>query len=199
CEAELECSAEGPDLAAALNTFGLETPLSEPFQFRGRFAPEKEGIGVDATATLGSVSAKVRGVLAIQSFRLAVDAQGTDASLIGSWISVSGIPPEPFSVSGYVGHQDGRLSLEHVKTRVGAISAIVSGALGVPPDFVGTDLNVQGSGPDLTKLSRLTTLPLPTGAFRVAGRFLRRADGLGIEAVDLKFGRTVVRAGGNIG
>jgi uncharacterized protein involved in outer membrane biogenesis len=199
-ESELDLSAEGPDLAAALSTFGLETPLSEPFQFRGRFAPEKEGIGVDATATLGSVSAKVRGVLlAIESFRLAIDAQGTDASAIGSWISVGGIPPEPFSVSGYVGYQDGRLSLEQVKTRVGAISVIVSGALGMPPDFVGTDLNVQGSGPDLTKLSKLTTLPLPTGAFQMVGRFLRRADGLGIEAVDLKFGRTAVRAGGNIG
>ena len=202
-QSELEVSLNGADIVGALKTFGLKSPLSGPFQLRGRFAPSKGGIGADVTATVGTVTAKVQGELgagsSLGAFRFDVEATGTDASVVGSWINVQGIPAQPFALSGQVRRKEGRLHLERIRTRVGPISLAVAGLLGMPPDFIGTDLTVRGTGPDLSDLSKLTTVPLPTGRFEVTGRFLRRADGLGIDAVELQFRRTVVHAAGNIG
>jgi hypothetical protein len=69
----------------------------------------------------------------------------------------------------------------------------------MPPRFVGTDLAVQAGGPDLSELSHLTRLGLPPGPFEVEGRFLRSADGLFLEAAELRAGDTVVRVDGTTG
>ena len=201
-EAELEVSAEGADIAGALKTFGLRSPLNGPFQLHGRFTPAKDGIGADVSAMVGAVAAKAQGVLehlSLDAFRLDVEATGPDASLVGSWFDVEGIPPQPFVVSGQVRLKGGRFYLERIRTRVGPTSLLVTGVLGKPPSLIGTELTVRATGPDLSHLSKLTTLPLPTGRFQVAGRFLRRANDLAIDAVELQFRQTVIHAGGSLG
>jgi len=201
-EAELEVSADGADIAAALKTFGLRSPLNGPFQLHGRFAPAKDGIGADVSAMVGAVAAKAQGVLehlSLDAFRLDVEATGPDASLVGSWFDVEGIPPQAFVVSGQVRLKEGRFYLERIRTRVGPTSLVVTGVLGKPPSLIGTELSVRATGPDLSHLSKLTTLPLPTGRFEVVGRFLRRANDLAIDAVELQFRQTVIHAGGSLG
>jgi uncharacterized protein involved in outer membrane biogenesis len=200
---ELDVSLEGPDIVAALGTFGLRSPLAGAFRLRGRLTPATDGVDVDVTASVGAVTAKARGVaaalLSLEAFHVAVEAAGPDASVVGSWVGVEGLPPRPFDLSGQVRRGGGRLHLEGVRARVGPISLAVAGVLGAPPRLVGTDLAVRATGPDLSKLSRLTRLRLPAGSFEVEGRLLRRADGLAIDAGELRFRGAVIRAGGTLG
>jgi uncharacterized protein involved in outer membrane biogenesis len=200
---ELDVDVEGPDVAAALQTFGLRSPLTGAFHLHGRLEPAKGGVDVDVSAAVGSVTAKARGVvdarLSLDAFRFHVQAAGPDASVVGSWVGVRGLPARPFELSGQVRRQDGRLRLEGVKARVGPTSLALEGVLGGPPHLVGTDLNLRATGKDLSKLSRLTGLRLPVGPFEVAGRVLRRADGLAMEGVELRLQGAAIRAGGTLG
>ena len=64
------------------------------------------------------------------------------------------------------------------------------------PRCVGTEFKVAATGSDLSELKALTRLRLPKGAFRVSGRFLRRADGLAIAAVEVGVNGATFHAAG---
>jgi hypothetical protein len=98
-----------------------------------------------------------------------------------------------------VRREGGRLFLDGVKVRAGGTSLAVTGVLGAPPRLVGTDLTVRAAGKDLSKLSRLAGLRLPAGPFDVAGRLLRRKDGLAIDAAELRSRVGVFHAKGTLG
>jgi len=200
---ELEVGIDGSDIAATLKTFRIGSPLTGAFHLRGRTTPSRTGVVVDVSTAFGAVTAKAHGVvdarLSLDAFHLTVEAAGPDASVVGSWVGVQGLPPRPFDLSGQVRRADGRFHLEGVRIRVGPTSLALAGMLGAPPRFVGTDLAVRATGKDLSKLSKLTHLRLPPGPFEVKGRILRRADGLAIDAVELRFRDAVIRAGGTLG
>lgn len=76
---------------------------------------------------------------------------------------------------------------------------VVRGTVGLTPGTVGTDLAFEGGGSDLAELRALSRLMLPAGGFSVHGRFLRRADALAIEGVEVGVDGATVRGGGTIG
>ena len=201
--AQLDLSVDGPDIAAALETFGLRSPLTGAFRLRGRLVPAKDAVGVDFDGGVGAVTARVHGTVdalrSLDAFELAVEAEGPDASVVGSWVGVPGLPRRPFDLSGRVRRGAGRLHLEGGRARVGSTSLAVAGALGESPRLVGTDLTVGATGRDLSTLSRLAGVGLPPGPFEVAGRLLRRAQDLAIDAAELRFGGAVIRVGGTLG
>jgi len=194
---------DGPDVVAALATVGLKSTLTGPFTLRAQITPAAAGADVDITAGLDGVTAKVRGhvgeLLRFDAIGATVEASGPDASVVGRWTGVSGLPPGPFEVAGRVRRDGPKVSFDGVKVRVGGTSLTVSGPLGPPPRCAGTDLAVAGKGRDLAQLSALTRVRLPSGPFTVRGRFLRREDALAIEDVDIRLGETHVRGGGTIG
>ncbi len=200
---EIELNLDAPDVGATLETFGLRSPLTGPFHLRGRLAPAQDGVGADVEAAVGAVTAKVRGVLdarlSLDAFQATVEAAGPDASVVGAWAGLPYLPARPFDLSAQVRRAGGRLHLEGAKARVGRTSLAAAGVLGEPPRLVGTDLTVQVAGRDLSELSNLTRLRLPPGPFEAAGRLLRRAQGLAIEAAELRFRDGVLRASGTIG
>lgn len=199
----LDVALEGPDLAAALGQFGLSATLGAPFRLRGRLTPDENGVGIDAEGALGGVTLAARGVASSltdpERLDVRVEATGADASEVGSWLGWSGLPPEAFELAGRLRRETGRLSLDDATLRVGATSLIAAGELGAPPRFVGTNLAVRSSGPDLAQLSSLTRLSLPSGPFELEGRLLRRAEGLAIEGAELRIRETRIRAAGTIG
>ena len=193
----------GPDLVAALDAVGLRSPVGGPFRLRARLSPAAEGVDVDLTAELDGVSAAARGrvgaLLRPDPIDATVEAAGPDASKVGSWTRVEGIPPQPFEIAGRVRREGSRVALNGVRARVGETSLEVRGVLGTPPRWVDTELSVAASGSDLSQLSALTRLQLPTGRFAIRGRFIRRADALAVEGVELRTHDAIIRAGGTIG
>ena len=202
-EPNLETELEGPDIAAALAVVGLRSPLSGPFRLQGRTSPSRKGIDFDLTAGLAGVAATARGhvgaLLKPEAIEARIEVSGPDARLPGKWTGVGNLPPRPFALSGRVRRDGPRLWIDDAKVRVGGTSVAVKGALGEPPRCVGADLAVTASGTDLSELSALAHLRLPTGEFAARGRFLRRADALAVEDVEIRAGDVVVQGGGTIG
>jgi uncharacterized protein involved in outer membrane biogenesis len=200
---DVELELSGPDLAAALGAVRLRSPVSGPFQLRGRLAPSAGGVEFDLAGGLDGVTAAARGrvgaLLEPDPIDATVEAAGPDASKVGAWTRVEGIPPRPFTIAGRVRRQGSRVALDGVEARVGGTTLQVSGVLGEPPRWVGTDLAVRSSGPDLSQLAALTRLPLQAVPFAVQGRFLRRADALAVEGVELQVNDAILRGSGTVG
>jgi hypothetical protein len=199
----LEVDVEGPNVASALGVFGLRSPLTGAFRFHGLFAQKGEEVDVDVNAAVGGVTATVRGtvnaILTAERIDATIDAAGPDASQVGAWTGIVGLPPRPFDVAGRFRRDGPRLSFEDLKVHVGGTSVTVGGKLGELPRCVGTDLTVAATGTDLSQLSALTRLDLPSGAFELRGRFLRRAEGLAIEGTTLTVRGAAIHAAGTIG
>ncbi len=199
----LVAEVEGPDIAAALATVGLRSPLSGPFHARARLSPATEGVDVDLTAENGGVTAGVRGRVGALLEPNAVDARvemsGPDASVVGAWAKVEGVPKRPFEVAGHVRRDGPRFSVDDVKARVGGTSLAASGTIGASPRWVGTDLAVTATGADLSELSALSRVRLPAGRFAVRGRFLRREDTLAVDDVEIGTQDATVRLSGTLG
>ena len=199
----IEAEVEGPDIAAALATVGLRSPLSGPFRVGGRLSPSSEGVDFDLAGELAGVAAKARGrvhaLLDPRAVDASIEMSGPDASLVGEWTGVRGLPPGPFDVAARLRRDGAGLFLDEVKARVGGTAVEVSGKVGAPPRCVGTDLKLTASGSDLSELAELTRLRLPAGSFGARARFLRREDALAVEDVEVRSGDAVFRGGGTIG
>ena len=200
---DVHVKVDGPDIVAALAVFGLKSKLTGAFRVEGRLAPKDDAVGVELSGALGGVTASAHGTLKAllppDRITAEVEAAGPDAAVVGSWTGVVGLPPRPFHLAGRLRRDGRRLFFDDLKARVGGTSLTVGGTLGELPRCVGTELNVAATGSDLSELSALTRLRLPRGAFKLGGRFLRRADGLAIEAVELGVDGATIHAAGTIG
>jgi hypothetical protein len=200
---DVDLNVEGPDIVVALAALGLKSPLTGAFRAEGRLAPKDDAVGVELSGALGGVTASARGtlkeLLRPDRFTAEVEAAGPNASVVGAWTGVVGLPPRPFDLAGRLRGDGRRLFFDEVKVHVGGTSLTVGGTLGELPRCLGTELKVAATGSDLSELSALTRLRLPKGAFRVSGRFLRRADGLAIEAVEAGVNGVTIHARGTIG
>jgi uncharacterized protein involved in outer membrane biogenesis len=200
---DVHVRVDGPDIVAALAVLGLKSSLAGPFRLEARLAPKDGAVEAELSGALGGVTAKARGKLESLPrpgrITAEVEAAGPDAAVVGSWTGVEGLPPRPFDVAGRLRREGRRLFFDDLKVRVGGTSLDVTGTVGEPPRCVGTELLVAATGTDLSELSALTRLRLPRGAFKAGGRFLRRADGLAIEAVELGVDGARIHAAGTIG
>ena len=199
----VEIAVDGPDVALALSNFGLRSPLAGPFRIEAKLEPRGEQVAVDATATVEGVAATVRGtidaLLGPDRIDVAADARGPDASTVGRWTGVRGFPRAPFDLAGRVVLARRRLDLDGVSGRVGGTTLTVSGSLGELPGCAAIDLAVNARGTAMSELSALSRVALPAAAFAVRGRFLRRADGLAIDGVEVSTLGSTVHASGRIG
>ena len=187
----------------ALAVLGLKSPLTGAFRAEGRLAPKVDAVGVELHGVLGGVTASARGtlkeLLRPERFTAEVEAAGPNAALVGAWTGVVGVPARPFDLAGRVRRDGRRLLFDELKVRVGGTSLTVAGTLGELPRCVGTELTITATGSDLSELSALTRLRLPKDAFSVSGRLLRKADGLGIAAVEASVSGMTIHATGTIG
>jgi uncharacterized protein involved in outer membrane biogenesis len=199
----IDFELHGSDIRQLLAAAGIRSPLAGTFHFRGRLTPATGAVGFDVDAGLASATAAARGrfgsLLRPGTIDASVEASGPDASLVGTWVRVDGLPGKSFDLAGRVLLEGRRLTLDDVRVRAGGTSIAVRGAVGLTRGAVGTDLAVDGSGSDLAELRALTRVLLPAGAFTVRGRFLRRADALAIEDVEVGVHGSIVRGGGTIG
>ena len=200
---DVDLKVDGPDIVVALAALGLKSPLTGAFRAEGRLAPKDDAVGVELSGVLGGVTASARGtlkeLLRPERFTAEVEAAGPNAAVVGAWTGVVGLPPRPFDLAGRLRRDGRRLLFDELKVRVGGTSLTVGGTLGELPRCVGTELTIAATGSDLSELSALTRLRLPKGAFRVSGRFLRRADGLAIAAVEAGVNGATIHATGTIG
>ncbi len=199
----LEIEVDGPDVARVAVVFGVKAPSTGPYRMRGRVSQAPEGVETTLSVDIGEISVSAQGrlsaILDPSRVGASIDIEGPDASVVGGWFNVTGLPKGAFSIHGRVRRDSSGLTLDDVKARIGQTTLRVDGAIGPLPRCEGTRLAIAGSGADLAGLDSLTGLRLPAGAFTITGRFLRKPDGLAIEETEVRIGETAVRASGMVG
>jgi uncharacterized protein involved in outer membrane biogenesis len=109
------------------------------------------------------------------------------------------LPREPFSVTGGVTIDYDGYQLTNVEGTLGTASGRMDGRLGSPPEFRGTDLTVQGDGPNASLFAALTGVSVPVAPFRVAGRFERLDEGFRFHDLSVQLGEYDLQADGRLG
>jgi uncharacterized protein involved in outer membrane biogenesis len=190
-----------PDVGAAgrlLAGTGLvalpELPAA-PFSLTGRVAVDEAGSRVDGVrVTFGGATGALDGRIGwppdFRGTDLSLTADGPSAALLAT-LTGAAVPAAPFNVGGRFGRIDTGFRFDSVRIQLGEYQVLMTGTLGEPPRFEGTELELDASGPSLSLVADLAGLRgLPDLPFEVEGRF----DG---NPLRFKSDRIVARLGGS--
>lgn len=178
----IELAVAGPDLSSigrlvSESGFGEQPDLpTASFSVEGGLEIDDAGYVLRAVEVkLGRGEASLDGRIgeppAFEGTDLTVDARGPDVSPYGALAGLT-LPPEPFRARGRVELLESGARFHEVSAGFGAYHAYVNGTAGEPPEFVGTQLDVRASGPDLALIGDLADRPgLPDEAFELSGHF----------------------------
>ncbi|HEX6851394.1 MAG TPA: AsmA-like C-terminal region-containing protein [Candidatus Polarisedimenticolaceae bacterium] len=166
-----EVKVSGPSLAGLARFFAAAERLPvEAYAVAGRVRRTSSGYALEGVfGKAGETAIRLDGTLGAGEADLRFDATGPDTSLLAS-LAGTPLPDGAFEAHGRVARRRAGLLCDEVTVALGEARARVSGTVGAPPDFEGTDLHVHASGPDLSAaLGPVTGLPmLPTDAFEIS-------------------------------
>ncbi|HXV76910.1 MAG TPA: AsmA-like C-terminal region-containing protein [Candidatus Polarisedimenticolaceae bacterium] len=168
----------------------LDTSLAGPFDLRAQVRPAGDRVEVRLVATTEPLTASLSGhsvsLLDFAAYEVGGEVRGTNLAAVGALFGRHGLPAATFALAGSVRHDDGTTTLDGVTARIDENTLSVDGSLGPAPARVGTDLEFDGRGPDLSSFSKLTGFDLPRGPYALHGRVVRVDEGYRLERVDLR-------------
>lgn len=198
-----ELSAEGPSTDEITSLLRLPSFGDEAFQVAARAETAGETVGIGLEAVLGELEATVEGETDSLTSPARVEAQfravGPDLAAAGTLAGLEGLPEDGFEISGRAVWSGFPLTLEGVVLQVGDSRLTVDGVVGGPPALVGTDLVIEGGGPDAGAIAALLGLTLPASPYRLSGRVRREGSAILLEAVEAEIGSTRVEIAGTVG
>jgi uncharacterized protein involved in outer membrane biogenesis len=192
-DGDVTVAAAGPDFSNIGLLAGLQGVPKAEFDIHGRV--RKTG-GIwqvdDVNARIGHNRFKAGGEIdAISSsdreirFRLS----GDDLSILQAMTGIEGLPPKPFDVAARVRRDPLGVRLVGAEGSVGDNRLAVDGVIATGEDFVGTDIDVHASGPDLGGLPVLGDVEyLPVGPFSAGGRLRVTRQGLRLDDLSARAG-----------
>jgi uncharacterized protein involved in outer membrane biogenesis len=208
---DLRARVSGPDLSR-LEAFGAPEGLpKEFFEFDGRVRSLDVGYELeDCRARLGSVELELDGRLGelpdIEGSDLRGTVRGPDLSALTAYSEVEPLPAEAFSVAGRWSVESGSHRLRAVSGELGGHRFAVDGTVAPPNDGVGTELDLQISGADLTDARRIAAgfgfadLPsMPGLPYSVAGDLRIEESGYSSSKMTVRVGESEARLSGGFG
>jgi uncharacterized protein involved in outer membrane biogenesis len=194
---DLDLEFHGPDLGevGGLVAGFLDLPElpAEPYSLTGQVAIGDSGFelhNVEVNLAVGVV--QVAGRLGMppgfHDTDLTIDANGPNASLFVALTGVT-MPVAPFQLEGRIERDDTGFRFHGVTARLGEYHAAVDGALGKLPKLIGTDLEINASGPGTGLIQELARLPnLPDQPFELDGEFTGTPERFATRDFSLAFG-----------
>jgi uncharacterized protein involved in outer membrane biogenesis len=179
---DLRIRLSGPDLSWLASLGGVEGLPADPFDLEGRVRSLDAGYRVDDfRASVGEIDLIARGLLGnlprIDGSDLEVEIRGPDLSALSRYPRIQALPKGRFAASGRVRAGSGAYRLEQVSGELGRHRFGLDGVLVPESGLVGSDVELQLSGPDLEDAARmareagLKKLPeLPAADFSLSGR-----------------------------
>ncbi len=193
----LEVEFDGPDLREVGRLIAglVELPElpAEPYTFSGQVVVDASGYELrEVVGGLATAVAKVSGRLGsppeLLGTDLTIDIDGPNASLLTSLTRVT-VPVAPFELSGRVERHVTGFRFHEVSARLGEYRAAIDGSLGELPKLIGTDLDVQASGPGTALIGELAGVPdLPDKPFAFKGEFSGTPEKFEARDFSLSFG-----------
>jgi uncharacterized protein involved in outer membrane biogenesis len=201
--ADLTARVHGPDLNEIADAFDLPVLPSGAFEIDLGVRPAAGGSYLELDASAGDITTQISGtvdsLIDPGVLDVTVEASGPDVTVIGAMGSVEGLPSDPFEVSGRVRWEGYPVTCDKVEVRVGTNTLSANGVVGEPPLMLGTDFSFDGGGPDISTIAALAGIRLPQDSFSVAGRLVRLEEGIGVQGVEARVGRTTFEVDGTVG
>ncbi len=109
------------------------------------------------------------------------------------------LPARPLTLAGRVIVDDLGYQVEGARLALGDAAASCQGRLGRPPRFHGSDLVIEGEGPDASLLAAFLGVALPVSPFRFQGRVERPDGGFRFHDLHVQLGDCSATANGTLG
>jgi uncharacterized protein involved in outer membrane biogenesis len=207
---ELRLQMSGPDSSVSPFLSSLGGIPSEPFTAEGDLLIVDQGFelnGVDIE--VGNVKAVLTRLVVpgegLGDTELTFEVEGHDLCESAWLLKEAGVPEtaelpdKPFSLSGQVTFNDAGYLLKNIEAGLGTGTLSLDGRLGKPPEFLGTDLELHGDGPDASLFSSLTGGAVPAGPFQVSGRVEKNSGGFRFEDFNFRLGEYLIAVNGTLG
>ncbi len=177
---DLEFSIAGPNLGNAAqlaSTWGdLPELPAETFSLSGRVVIDESGYQVENIETaLADSTTQLAGRIgsppSYSGTDLTINSYGPEASLFTAITGVT-MPVAPFRLAGRIERLDSTVHFHSFQAQLGQHRIHVDGNLGFPPNFIGTGLEINAEGPNLSLIGELLGLEhLPDQPYILDGLF----------------------------
>ncbi|MCK5379567.1 MAG: hypothetical protein KAJ78_09180, partial [Acidobacteria bacterium] len=177
---DLQFRVDSPDLRdagrLAADWGNLPELPAEPFSLLGRVVVDESGYRLEnIEATLANATAQFAGRIGLPPTFTGTDltilADGPNASLLTALTGVTA-PVAPFRLAGRIERLDSTVHFHSFRTQLGQHRIDIEGILGDPPKLIGTDLEINAEGPNLSLIGELSGLKqLPDQPYMLDGRF----------------------------
>ena len=181
--ARYDFSVSGPDARHVAELFGFDGVPGGAFQVTGDYSRDARTLTFkDTLVRVGPNSVLLNGEVDISSRipdgDVAILATGPDVSVLGPFISVSGLPEESFSIDGRIRKSGSTWEAQSVAVAVGEHQLRIDGLVEAGSSST-AKLSLHATGPDISVVQDFTELKgLPPQAYDVEATF--RSDPAGI-------------------
>ncbi len=199
---EVKLSLGGRDPAFLASLAGIRGLPAEPYRARGRLHVGARSLEIrEVELRVGEHDAKCEIRLArppaAGPVELRLQAQGKDLSELGPLLGLASLPRHAYQASGTLEITRTDYGFSGLKLRAGEIVASADGRLGRPPEFNGTALKINASGPELSELGPVLSLPdLPALPFDISGGLRIGTGAIELEDIHGTLGTSRISVGG---
>ena len=205
---QVHLTAQGPRLAS-LNPYVDQTGLpAVPFSVSGN-ARVTSGTYVldDVVAEIDgnriTVNGTVQPVSGLLGTDLEVEVSAPDLRQAGrlavGFADLPGLPAEPSTLTTRLAIDATGYQVENFRLTLARAEVAIGGRVGRPPSFVGTDLTIDGDGPDASLFKALTGVTIPVAPFQINGRVERNEAGFRFHDVTARLGEYRAAINGSLG
>jgi len=207
---DLKAQISGKNLAELKFTNNIQLPKTTAFDLTGHLRGSKESLALsDLSGTLAgsdvnlTFSGNVGDLMAINGVDLQLKGSGKDLTEIGTIIARKLPATDEFAIQGRLTGAADALSFQAVNgsARRGSLNIVLGGAIKDLLNLSGLDLNVKGSGKNLSEVGAMIDEKLPaTDEFTVEGQLTGSTKALSLLAAQAgaKRGRLNVAVNGEI-
>jgi len=203
-EGQVEFEITGPDLQSLGEALGEPKLVPVPYHLKGDVSAhlglvEIHTFQFEVGETTGQVVGKMGEWPDLSGTELHVSVSGPDLSQWGPVLRLEGLSAQAFSYTGHLAMKDSDVLLTTNRLEAGDIYIEMAGSLGIPPEFLGTSIDVDLYFPDLSKV---TVLPdhgaLPAESLTVQGGVARKGQILWLNNMRVGLGGNTLSFDGQV-
>ncbi|MFC1778078.1 AsmA-like C-terminal region-containing protein, partial [Pseudomonadota bacterium] len=209
---KLQLHMNGHNARSLMSVFGIDALPEQAFNVNTRFELLKNGLQVERSVlvTIADDRLELGGFIAfkpgIEGSDLDIRVSGNNlAEMLQRVVDTTGVPAQPYDLSGRVKILENGLRLENVKLDFEGIRLGATGSVNLGDHLLGSGLDFQISGDDFSSLGDFEVIGdsldmfIPGLPYRAAGRFTVEPNGWKLSDTEGQLGKTNFELDGLVG
>jgi len=203
-EGQVKFEITGPDLQSLGEALGEPKLVSAPYHFKGDITAHLGVVDIHTFAfEVGENTGQVVGKLGewpdLTGTEVHFYISGPDLSQWGPVLRVENLRALPFSYSGHLTNKGSNVLLTTNRLDAGDSYIELAGTLGMPPEFLGTSIDVDLYFPDLSEITILSDHDeLPPEPLTVQGGVARKGQKIWLNNMRIGLGENTASFNGQI-